>query len=141
MYLDTSYLAKLYLPEPDSALVENLIGGSYPIRTSALAVTEFHSILHRLVNEGGITETHARQVSSIFLGHIADGMWELIPAGEQMLRRTAAIILSSPVGVSIRSADAIHLVSAAEAGEREIWTSDRNMLKAAASFRLVGRTV
>ncbi len=145
MYLDTSYIAKLYLEEPDSSLVEALVqrhlSHSHAIRTSALALTEFHSILHRRVNEGGITEAQANRHASAFLAHVADGLWELIPVSEQLLRRTAATVVAAPSGINIRSADAIHLMSAAEAGEREVWTADRHMLAAAAHFGLAGRTV
>ena len=41
----------------------------------------------------------------------------------------------------LRSGDAIHIVSAAEAGFNEIWTNDRHMLTAAASFGIAGRTL
>ncbi len=34
MYLDTSYVAKLYLAEPESALVEALVFKTHPVRTS-----------------------------------------------------------------------------------------------------------
>ncbi len=141
MYLDTSYVAKLYLAEPESALVEALVFKTHPVRTSALTLTEFHSVLHRRVNEGGLPEAQARRIAAVFLSHVADGLWVLVPITEQLLRRTSAIILAAPPGLNIRSADAIHLMSAAEADETEIWTSDRNMLGAAGYFGLAGRTV
>jgi predicted nucleic acid-binding protein len=39
----------------------------------------------------------------------------------------------------IRAGDAIHIVSAMDAGFREIWTNDRHLLSAAAQFGIRGR--
>jgi predicted nucleic acid-binding protein len=41
----------------------------------------------------------------------------------------------------LRAGDAIHIVSAVEAGFNEIWTNDRHLLAAAAHFGLKGRCV
>jgi hypothetical protein len=41
----------------------------------------------------------------------------------------------------IRTADAVHLATAHEIGERDVWTNDRHMLAAAAYFGLTGRSV
>jgi len=57
------------------------------------------------------------------------------------LRRTADPILAAPANIFLRSADAIHLATARELGESEIWTSDRHMLAAAPFSGLRGRTL
>ena len=41
----------------------------------------------------------------------------------------------------MRTADALHLTTAAEMGERDVWTNDRHMLAAAAYFGVTGRSV
>src|SRR5580704_10921618 len=51
------------------------------------------------------------------------------------------LILAAPQGLFVRSADAVHLTTAQEAGEREVWTNDRHMLAAAAYFGLSGQSV
>ena len=40
----------------------------------------------------------------------------------------------------LASGDAVHLATALEIGELEVWTSDRHMLAAAPHFGLIGRT-
>jgi predicted nucleic acid-binding protein len=57
---------------------------------------------------------------------------------EGVLRRISSRILSAPQGLFIHTADAVHLTTAQEAGEREVWTNDRHMLAAAAYFGLSG---
>jgi predicted nucleic acid-binding protein len=52
-----------------------------------------------------------------------------------------ALIQGFPPGVPLRAGDAIHLASALDVGEPEIWTNDRHLLKAATHFGLAGRSV
>ena len=46
-----------------------------------------------------------------------------------------------PVFEEGSTADAVHLATAREVGEREVWTNDRHMLAAASFFGLTGRSV
>ena len=68
-------------------------------------------------------------------------MWNLIPVHEALLRRTSALMLSAPRELFVLTADAVHLATAHEIGEREVWTNDRHMLAAASYFGLTGRSV
>jgi predicted nucleic acid-binding protein len=111
------------------------------IRTSSLAFTEFHGALHRRMREHSMPREVARSLSVEFHEHVESGLWKLLPVNDSLLRRTAVAILSIPSSLFLRSADAVHLVTAREAGESEIWTSDRHMLAAAPHFGLVGRSV
>jgi len=58
-----------------------------------------------------------------------------------LLRRTSALIVSAPPDLFLRTAGAVHLVTAQETGERDIWTHDRHMLASASYFGLVDRSV
>jgi predicted nucleic acid-binding protein len=68
-------------------------------------------------------------------------LWKLIPVHEALLRRTSALIVSAPPDLLIRTADAVHLATAQETGERDVWTNDRHMLASASYFGLTGRSV
>lgn len=70
-----------------------------------------------------------------------EGFWTLIPVRESLLRRAGAIVLASPPGIFLRAGDAVHLTTAKDLGEKEVWTNDRHMLAAAESFGLIGRSV
>jgi hypothetical protein len=104
-------------------------------------LAEFHGVIHRRVREGSSSLSAARDLSSCFSEHVREGLWKLIPVNEALLRRTSALMISAPPDLFIRTADAVHLVTAFEAGESEVWTNDRHMLGAAAFFGLTGRSV
>ncbi len=65
----------------------------------------------------------------------------MIPVNEALLRRTGALMLAAPRDLFLRTADAVQLMTAQEAGEHEVWTNDRHMLAAAGYFGLSGRSV
>jgi predicted nucleic acid-binding protein len=146
VYLDTSYIAKFYFNEPESARVRELVRKADAIHSSLWALAEFHAVIHRRVREGSsstgeLSINDARDLASRFSEHIELGLWNLIPVNEALLRRTSARMISAPLDLFIRTADAVHLETAHEIGEREVWTNDRHMLAAAAYFGLTGRSV
>lgn len=141
MYFDTSYIAKLYLNEPESDQVNELVSGVDTIYSSVWAVAEFHAVLHRCVRERRASPRHVHDLAARFLDDVATGLWNLVPVGEALLRRTSALILSAPESLFLRAADAVHLTTARELGERDVWTNDRHMLSAAGHFGLKGRSV
>ena len=141
MYFDTSYIAKFYFNEPESPRVRQLVRKADTIRSSLWAFAEFHAVLHRRLREGACAPRDARELAARFSEHIEDGLWNLIPLNEALLRRTSRLIVSAPPDLFIRTADAVHLTTADEIGERDVWTNDRHMLAAAAYFGLAGRSV
>ena len=141
MYFDTSYIAKFYFNEPESPRVRDLVRKADAIYSSLWAFAEFHAVLHRRWREGACSQKDARDLASRFSGHIEDGLWKLIPVNEALLRRTSALMVSAPRDLFIRTADAVHLTTAHEAGERDVWTNDHHMLAAATYFGLAGRSV
>ena len=50
-------------------------------------------------------------------------------------------MLSVPLDVFIRPADAVHLATVQEIGERAVWTNDRHILAAASYFGFKGQSV
>ena len=141
MYFDTSYIAKFYFNEPESSRVRELVRKEHGIYSSVWAFAEFHAVLHHRVRESAFPHRDAGDLASRFSEHIEDGLWTLIPVTEALLRRTSALMLSAPRDLFLRTADAVHLTTAQELGERDVWTNDRHMLAAANYFRLAGRSV
>jgi len=111
------------------------------ICSSFLAFAEFHAVLHRHLREGSLSPETAREIASRFSRHVEQRLWNLIPVSEGLLRRTGTLMLSARNEVFLRSADAIHLTTASDARETEVWTNDRHMLAAAPHFGLKGRSV
>ena len=141
MYLDTSYIAKFYFNEPESPRVRELVRKANTIYSSLWALAEFHAVIHRRLREGASSPSDARELALRFSKHVEDGLWNLVPVNEALLRRTSALMVSAPVNLFIRAADAVHLVTAHEIGERDVWTNDRHMLAASTYFGLAGRSV
>lgn len=141
VYLDTCYIAKFYWNEPNSSQVRELVRGANKIYSSAWALAEFHAVLHRRIREGLTTAEEATDLAARLSTHARDGLWNFVPVNEALLRRTSLLLISAPRDIFVRTADAVHLTTAQELGEREIWTGDRHMLAAAAYFGLTGRSV
>ncbi len=141
MYLDSAYLAKYYVNEPDARAVRSLIRRASHICSSSWAFIEVTCVFHRHIREGSLTITQGHELIDLFRGHVEAGFWNLISLTDVLLRRTATLIRALPPTVPLRAGDAIHLATALQAGEVEIWTNDRHLLAAAAFFGLAGRTV
>ena len=141
MYLDSAYVAKYYVNEPDAAAVRKLIRRATDVCSSAWALAEVICVFHRHVREGSLTPAQGRELIDLFRGHAESGLWNLVPVTDGLLRTTATLIRGLPETVSVRAGDAIHLATALEGGEREIWTNDRHLLAAATHVGLAGRSV
>ena len=141
MYFDTSYIAKFYLNEADSPRVRTVVQDADSMTSSFLAFAELHGVLSRKVREQTLSRRDARLISELFSSHVSEGLWTLIPLSERCLRRASKSMLDAPASLFLRTADAIHLTSAADAGEDEVWTSDRHMLAAGAHFGVRTRSV
>ena len=141
MYLDSGYVAKFYVNEPDAAAVRQLIRRADNVCSSSWALLEVTSVFHRHVREGALTVAQGRELMDVFMGHVESDLWNLIPVSNALLRRTATLIRGLPPRVPLRAGDAIHLATALDAGEPEIWTNDRHLLAAAGHFGIAGRSV
>lgn len=118
--------------------VRDLVRGAGKIHSSVWALAEFHGVLHRRIREGSISGEQASDLASRFSAHARDGLWNFVPANEALLRRTGFLMVSAPRDIFVRTADAVHLATAQELGEHDVWTSDRYMLAAAPYFGLIG---
>jgi predicted nucleic acid-binding protein len=139
MYLDSAYIAKFYVNERDSAAVRTAIRAAATLVSSAWSLGEVTCVFHRHMREGSLTAIQARELRDAFLEHVDAGFWTLVPIGEGLLRRMSALTSAAPADLYLRAGHAIHLTTAQEAGERQVWSSDRYMLAAAPYFGLVGR--
>lgn len=141
MYLDSAYIAKFYVNETDSDAVRGLIRQADALVTSAWSLGEVNCVFHRHMREGGLSVTQYHELARLFLKHVDEGLWSLIPVSDSLLMRVCSWVGSAPKSVYLRAGDAVHLTTAREFGEREIWTNDRHMLAAARHFGLAGRCV
>ena len=140
MYFDSAYIAKVYLNEDDSGRVRALLPGADSVVSSLWAFCEVACVFHRQLREGWLSGEQHRELSLAISEHVDAGVWTLIPVTERVLKRAVALVSALPPGVFVRAGDAVHLTTAQDLGEREIWTNDRHMLAAAPYFGLTGRS-
>jgi predicted nucleic acid-binding protein len=141
VYFDTAYVGKCYLNEPDSRDVRELVRSSEDVSCSSLTIAELACAFHRKVREGTLSPKSAAALREYFLEDIRNETWLLVPVSDRILRQVELLTRSLPKSTPLRAGDAIHIVSAVEAGFNEIWTNDRHLLAAAAHFGLKGRSV
>jgi predicted nucleic acid-binding protein len=141
VYLDSAYIAKYYVNEADSSAVRRLIRSAPHLTSSAWALIEVTSVFQRHIREGSLTRAQGRELIDLYRRHAGEGLWNLIPVTETLLRMTASLIRSMPASVPIRAGDAIHIATALAAGEQEVYTNDRHLLAATGHAGLIARTV
>jgi predicted nucleic acid-binding protein len=141
IYLDSAYVAKCYINEPDATSVRKLVKGESDLHTSALCLAELACIFQRHIREKGLSRSQALALRESFLEDVEGGAWTLLPISDSVLRNVEASVRNLPRGLYLRAGDAIHLVSARDAGFSEIWSNDRHLLGAASSFGLRGKSV
>ena len=140
MYLDSAYIAKYYLNEPDAETVRDAIHRARSLVSSEWSVVEVGYAFHRHFRQGALSELQYRELLHAFRKHIEDGPWDLVPLDGRLIRRVSTVMDSLPSHLFLRSGDIVQLISAQEAGEQEIWTSDKHMLAAASHFGLTARS-
>ena len=140
MYLDSTYIVKFYVNEPGSDAVRKIIRQADALFTSSLALAEVECAFHRHMRRGSLSRKHVSELLTAFLEHVESGVWNLCPVTDALLKRATLSVNAARESVPIRASDAIHLTTALDLGEREVWSNDRHMLAAAAHFGLSGRS-
>lgn len=134
VYLDSSGLAKLYLPEPDSATLERVLRGRTDLLVSDLVVTEIVSAVSRRRRAGGITTTAAGPIHRALLAHLQGGLYRAVDLSPGVHREAERLLLALEA-IPLRAADALHVALALAAGAATVVTFDARL---AAASRAVG---
>jgi predicted nucleic acid-binding protein len=133
-YFDSAYVLKCYVPEADSAPVRAFARQVPRLVTSELARAEVAAALHRQVRDGRCTSEEAAACADQFAQDLAWGVWQLVPCADAVWARVATVFRTLPPTTWLRSADAVHLASAALVGAAVVYSSDRHMAAAAGAF-------
>lgn len=141
MYLDTVYLAKLYIHEPGSVAVRELISDAEWVGSCGHARLELACMLHRKMRESTLRPAEFKLVFDQVESDISSGLIRLFPVSEALLATAFASAKTLSKKVFLRASDALHLVCAKEHGFREIHSSDKHLLAAAKHFGLKPRNV
>lgn len=131
VYLDTSALAKLYLPEAGSDEMEDALLGRRDVSVSDLAVTELTSAVARRVREADLTATHARRIYQRVSTDVGAGEFRRAEITANSHREAERLLMAIGRRVPLRAADALHLAMAGLLGARVLVTFDERMRSAA----------
>jgi predicted nucleic acid-binding protein len=130
IYVDTSALFKLYLPERGSDELNRAVAGRRDLVVSELAVTEFASAIARRKREGDLAETDAGHLHQALLRHVDSKLYLLLGLTPSTHRSAEKILLSLETEV-LRAADALHLAQAHDSEARTLATYDSHLRRAA----------
>ncbi|HEY0967260.1 MAG TPA: type II toxin-antitoxin system VapC family toxin [Opitutaceae bacterium] len=136
IFADTSAVAKLYVPEAESAAVGKLFDGTEAAAVSELVRVELMAVFHRRLREGrwgrADFQTAVRQFQQDDLG----GFWTWLPLDAAILNAAAQAYATLPETVFVRSSDCVHLVTALHHNFPEVYTYDRHQTLAAPALGL-----
>jgi predicted nucleic acid-binding protein len=130
LYLDSSALAKLYVPEAESERLDAFLRGKLGLMISELAITEVLSAVARRKREGELKPELANHIRDAVLADADSGSFvrlHLDPA----VHRVAERLLLATGSVHWRTLDALHLALAFSGAATHVLTFDRRMREAA----------
>jgi len=102
---------------------------------------EVVAALKRRQRELKINESYLRATAKRLEKEERDGAIRWLPIDSLLVASACARLQKIPPAVFLRSADALHLACAADAGLKEIYSHDRHLLAAAPHFGLKGHDV
>jgi predicted nucleic acid-binding protein len=135
IYLDTSYLARLYLADPGWEKVRAL-AGTDRVACALHGQAETTAAFHRKFREGALLQPAWAGLLKQFESDCAANAFEWLPLTPNVLRRVRKCYAKLPATVPLRAADALHLACAAEAGFKELYSNDTHLLGGAGFFGL-----
>lgn len=131
IYLDSSALAKIYLPEPESEVLEQFLVGRSDLLISELAVTEVISAVARRRREGALNSEQANIIRDALLSDAKSGSFRRVDITPKIHRAAERLLLSSQ-SIPFRTLDALHIALAVSGEAKYLITFDRRMSEAAA---------
>ncbi len=129
-YIDTSALAKWYLPEAGSDAFAEWIQHQDQACISSLTKTEFRCLLARRQRMRWLTSEQVQQVYAKFQQDCQDAHLLLCPVTDQHILNAELMIEALP-DVALRTLDALHLSIAHEISVTLLATADKVMAQAA----------
>jgi len=134
-YVDTSALAKWYLPESGSKEFSEWMQLQEDSCISSLTITEFRCLLARRQRMEMLDASDVQKIYAKFRQDIEDAHLILYPVENRHILNASIMIESLP-SVSLRTLDALHLTIVNDIPATVIATADKVMAKAALSLNL-----
>jgi uncharacterized protein len=130
LYIDSSALAKLYVPEAESDMVDAFLRGNLGLMISELAITEVLSAVARRKREGELRPEVANRIRDAVLADADSGSFTRLHL-DPAIHRVAERLLLAADAVHLRTLDALHLALAFSGAATHVLTFDQRMREAA----------
>lgn len=137
IYLDTSYLVRLYYEDAGFVIVRELVATDH-VACAVHGQAEILAAFHRKLREGAITPKSYQALLDQFEADRETGAFHWLPTGPEVLERVRTAYAGLPKTVYLRGADALHLATAAANGFKAVYSNDSRLLAAATHFKLKG---
>lgn len=138
IYWDTSYLAKLYVREVGTEQVLQTFAHQGGFVCCEHGRLELMTAFKRHQRERLLSAAELRVLWTRHEQDLANGLIRYLPLPSALIEHTCRTVFLLPSSVFLRTADALHLACAADAGLKEIYSHDRHLLAAAPHFGLKG---
>ena len=89
-YLDSGYIVKFYVDEPDSESVRRFAESIGEVHCAVLGRVEVSAALHRKLREGVFSDAGFRATCAQFEDDCVHGLWTWVPATAAVLAETVA---------------------------------------------------
>ncbi len=133
---DTSFMAKLYVPERESVAVRRLLEAEDEVYVSELARLELMGVFHRRLRERKWTRSDFLAAVRQFSNDDISGFWTWLSIDSRIIEAAAKTYATLPDTVFLRSSDCLHLVTALHHNFTEIFTYDTHQSIAASVLGL-----
>lgn len=141
IYFDTAYLLKCYIKEAGWEEVRALARKDESIACSAYGKMELYAALHRKFREGEVTGIQLKIIFRQIELDDSQHLWNWLSLTEFIMASVVGSFRMLPENVFVRTADAVHLVTAKTSGFSDIYSNDTHLLSAASHFGLEGRNI
>lgn len=128
-YIDTSALAKWYIPEAGSDAFAKWIQQQNDTCISSLTITEFRCLLARRQRMQLLTGEQVQEIYAIFQQDCRDGHLLHFPVTDQHVI-DAELMIESLSSVALRTLDALHLSIIHDISATTVATADKVMAQA-----------
>jgi len=131
LYLDTSCLLKVLLPEPETRRVVEILGAEEHVVVSSLARLEATSQIHSRLIGGQLKRSGARTLMARLDELLAEEPCELVRAPSEIIDIAESQIRGLPKGGSCAALDRLHLAVMKALGIDRLLTNDDAQARAA----------
>lgn len=111
IYVDASALAKLYVPEAESEVLDAFMRGRRGLMISELAITEVLSAVARRKREGELPAREANEIRDAVLVDADSGAFGRLDLNPGVHREAERLLLATD-SLSLRTLDALHIALA-----------------------------